>query len=846
MVVQTQDQQGSSAAVLIVDDQPMNVLALSAVLRPLEVRLVTAVSGKEALMHVEREPFAVALIDVQMPEMDGFELTKRLRRTTHGRELPVLFVTAIYREEYYLRLGYDTGAADYITKPYDPQVIRARVKAFVDLYEQREAVRIQQVALRTQERDEAIRRLIALERIATAALEMQDFHTLLEELLQAFIGAADATEFAAILLREGDWLRIEATAGFEKDPTVGFKIRLGEGFAGRVAQARRPMEVRDPTPDALVSPWLRAKEPRILYGTPLLHEGQVLGVAYVGSTQSQSFSDAEKRIFLAAAERAALAVARRQELSRLNDILTAAPGCIAIVRAEDYEYTFANPACGELFGSELVGQKLGERGFGPLALEVVRAARERSETVYLNELQIDADRTAEATDSPRYVRLTAHPLRHSAGAVERVLIFADDLTAQVEARRQIEAAQAARAQLLEQERAARQAAELASVAKDEFLATVSHELRTPLHAILGWVSLARLKGGTEAERALEIVERNARAQARIVEDVLEFSRMSKGMIRLSVARIDLGDVIRAALDSARPAAEARDITLGLDLQLPCRLMGDPERLQQVVWNLLSNAIKFTRSGGRIEVHASCAASMVTLRVTDTGQGIDPDFLPFVFESFRQADGSTTRRHGGLGLGLAIVRQIVQGHGGTISAHSEGLGHGAMFVVELPATGVSDLPERHSSPPATGPIPAGVMVLDGVKVLVVDDDEDGRELLAEAMSRRGAHAVACGSAEEALERVTSFRPHVLVSDIAMPGMDGYQLIRQLRGLSPASGGLTPAIAVTALTARGTRERIMAAGFQEYAEKPVDLDRLVQAVAALLELDGGEERATAHSP
>jgi CheY-like chemotaxis protein len=247
-----------------------------------------------------------------------------------------------------------------------------------------------------------------------------------------------------------------------------------------------------------------------------------------------------------------------------------------------------------------------------------------------------------------------------------------------------------------------------------------------------------------------------------------------------------------------------------------------------VWNLLSNAVKFTPAGGRVDVFASCTDGVMRLRVSDSGQGIAPDFLPYVFEAFRQANGGTTRRHGGLGLGLAIVRQIVQAHGGTISAFSEGPGKGSTFSLEMPVRNGID---RVSPVDATATDVATDNRLDGVRVLLVDDDEDSLELLIRALSRSGAAATACCSAEEALQKLPRVRPHVVVSDIAMPGMDGYELIRRVRALSPEEGGLTPAIALTAQAARETRENAISAGFQEYDSKPVDVDRLLRSVEAL---------------
>jgi PAS domain S-box-containing protein len=398
----------------------------------------------------------------------------------------------------------------------------------------------------------------------------------------------------------------------------------------------------------------------------------------------------------------------------------------------------------------------------------------------------------------------------------------------------------ANARLLSATRAERQRAEEASRLKDEFLATVSHELRTPLTSMLGWVQMLRA-GKLPAERqarALETVERNARAQAQLIEDLLDVSRIITGKLRLETEPLELSAVVQAAVDSVRPAAEARRLELEVQLEPAVGpLVGDAHRLQQVVWNLLSNAVKFTPEGGRVSVHLSQAGGEARVRVQDTGRGIRPDFLPHVFERFRQADGSSTRRYGGLGLGLSIVHHLVEMHGGHVEAHSEGEGTGATFTVRLPLA-----PARPDALLEGAGAGGGARVrgaeeegapssLAGLSVLVVDDEPDVRELVTAMLEPRGVRVRTAASAEEALARLREAPCDVLLSDVAMPGEDGYQLVERVRRLPPEAGGRTPAVAMTAYARAEDRARALRAGFQLHLPKPLSPDELV-AVLVLL--------------
>ncbi len=381
-------------------------------------------------------------------------------------------------------------------------------------------------------------------------------------------------------------------------------------------------------------------------------------------------------------------------------------------------------------------------------------------------------------------------------------------------------------------------AEESSQLKEEFLATISHELRTPLNAILGWARMLRLGqlDGEKVAKALETIERNAQAQAQLIEDLLDVSRIITGKLRMDVRPADPNSFTEAAIDALKPAAEAKGVRIQKIMDTGIvSVPGDPVRLQQVVWNLLSNAIKFTPRGGRVQVRLERVNSHVEIVISDTGQGIVPEFLPHVFDRFRQADQRTSRQHGGMGLGLAIVRHLVELHGGTVSAESPGEGRGATFTVRLPVAPVYQLDPDGGRvhPTARELLPASETVdrIDRLRILVVDDERDTRDLLKVGLELCGAEVKAAGSTIEALEAIKQSIPDVLISDIGMPLQDGYELIRHLRTLPAESGGKVPAIALTAYARVEDRMQALRAGYQMHVPKPVELAELVAVIASL---------------
>jgi signal transduction histidine kinase/CheY-like chemotaxis protein len=390
--------------------------------------------------------------------------------------------------------------------------------------------------------------------------------------------------------------------------------------------------------------------------------------------------------------------------------------------------------------------------------------------------------------------------------------------------------------LYAQEQAARGRAEEASRLKDEFLATVSHELRTPLTSFMGYAQLLlrRTHDAEYVNRTVDKMMRSAKAQAQLIEDLLDVSRIVSGKLRFQLDQIDLARVAQAAIDTLMPAVEAKSIRLHSDLPTGVGLiLGDADRLQQVAWNLLSNAAKFTPAGGTISVRLAAENGAAQLAIADSGMGISADFLPFVFDRFRQADGTSNRAHGGLGLGLAIVRNIVEMHGGTVSVDSAGADQGATFTVRLPLGDSERLPAGDEAARTSGQAMRYPPELRGARILLVDDQADILDMLGEVLGDCGAELRLCANARDALDLVRSWQPAALVSDIAMPGEDGYWLIRAVRALPAEQGGGTPAVALTAYVRIEERVNVLAAGFNDYVPKPVETDVLLRALAQLLQ-------------
>ena len=655
--------------ILMVDDHAPNLVALDAFLQPLEQELVKAHSGKEALRELLEGDFALILMDVQMPGMDGMETARLIKERTRNKHIPIIFLTAIAKDPSYIFRGYKEGAVDYMLKPFDPEILRAKAAVFIDLWRKGEMLRQQQVMLRAQE-------LIELERRS----EMR-FRGLTDSMPQC-VWAARA------------------------DGEIYYCNRVWRDYAGPEAG----ISFFDALPDDEIAEMKSSWRDAVHSGRPLEREQRLL------------------------------------------------------------------------------------RNDGQWRWHLARMVPERDERGHI------AGWICTATDIDQHKRT-----------------------------------EQANQKLLASETEARAQAEVANRTKDEFLATVSHELRTPLNAILGWTRMLRT-GAVEPRsmaRVLETIERNARAQTQLVEDILDVSRIIAGKMRVNIQKTDLHLVARSALDAVRPAAEAKGVQMACELEPDsAEFCGDPDRLQQVIWNLLANAIKFTPREGKVELRLRRVQSQLEICVEDTGMGIAADFLPHVFDRFRQADSSITRTQGGLGLGLAIVRHLVEVHGGTVAAHSEGEGKGARFVVRLPVRAVAPppefVPDREPALASDVLDPAEPDLLRSVEVLVLDDEADARDLVTAVLVKAGARVRTAGSADEAIALLREQAPDVVLSDIGLPSEDGYSFIRRVREISPN----VPAAALTAYASIDDHRRALEAGFQAHVTKPIEPVDLTLLVASLV--------------
>jgi len=821
-----------AAKILLVDDQPKNLLALNAMLEPLGQEVVQASSGKEALRYLLRDEFALVLLDVQMPVLDGYEVAELIRGRERSRAVPIIFLTAIHRDQRLVARAYTVGAVDYILKPIEPEILRSKVAVFIELYQKSQIISRQAEELkRATEREFADFRRLSEYR-----------YTMLAESMPQVVWTTDSQGQLSYV--NGRWFE---SAGLPETAELSWQSivhpsEYGEftrGFAEALAEERAwEAEFRLGNVAERRFRWHLVR---------MLPERDASGSvnAWVGTSTD---IDARKRAEQALQMLADLSRRLGEVTDRNHGLDQVLAATLPVLGDSALLYLRSNETVTKRASASLSsGLNLDDPRFdlGPSTVcfdgepEIVAsvsevlsqsgASRAGEHVWFLHELGVSS-----YICWPLFIRervfgslvfLNRDPERHYLDSdVQLAKDVAGRMATALDNVGLYELAQSERAKLQEANRA-----------KDMFLATVSHELRTPLNAIVGWGQMLR-GGGLSHEteqRAVDTIERNGRALAQLVADLLDVSRVVSGNLHVDEGQVDLRAIVEAALDAARPVAASNGVALDATLpDQPLNTVGDSTRLQQVVGNILGNALKFTPKGGHVALSLIVDGEIARLEITDDGPGIAPEFLPVMFDRFKQADSGAHRAQRGLGLGLAIVKHLVELHGGTVTAHSEGLGKGARFVVTLPLgvpaalasdTEIADVPAPEEQVEAPAQAERGA--LSGIYALLVEDDPDGCDLMQMMLRRFGAEVTAVSTAAAALESVRERRPDVLVSDIGLPDGDGFQLLRLVR----ESNHDLPAVAVTAYASRQDVAKALAAGFQAHVAKPVEPAQLSAAVA-----------------
>lgn len=741
--------------VLLVDDRPDNLLVMESILEDLNQNLVCATSAREALRFLLLEDVALILLDVQMPGVNGFELAELIRERERTQHTPIIFMSAESVDEQYVFKGYSLGAVDYLTKPFDPEILKSKVLFFTKLFRQHQEIKRQAKLLEQ------------------ANAELDSVNSDLE---------------ARVLARTTELEQANARLAAELETRKKSEARLAleHSITRTVAYAES----------------LEAAAPEILRSF-LDNLGAGVSALWLPNSTGTQLRCA----YIEIAE-------QTEALERFRE------------KARSIEFPRGSGLPGHVW--------------------------DRNTTVLLDEswgatTKYPREEVARAAGFTHAVGFPVKIADEFFGALEfftgfevpkdvNLMNMLDAIGSEIGQFVQRKRVEAERESLLIREKTLRQQAEKASRLKDEFLATVSHELRTPLNSILGWGQILSTAKLTEEEQraALETIYRNARSQSQLIDDLLDTSRLITGNLHLNLSPTAVIPTIQSAIEVVRPAAEAKSITIDTEFTSDVdSITCDTQRLQQMVWNLLTNAVKFTPDGGRIEVCYEHVGNSVQIVVSDTGHGIAPDFLPLVFDRFRQADSSSTRSHHGLGLGLAIVRHLAELHGGSVAVASEGLGKGARFTITLPIT-LAVVSEGNSVKKENNGNRQRALVtsrLRGVRVSIVDDDHDACNMLRFSLEMSGAEVKTSSSVTDAMKSLKEWPPDILLTDINMPGEDGYSLIKKLRAMETEPISNIPAIALTAMARPEDSETALSAGFQLHLPKPVDIDELAEAIARL---------------
>lgn len=774
--------------ILNVDDYEVNRYARSRVLRSAGYHIVEAANGGDALRLAAEIKPALILLDVNLPDINGLEVCRRIKNDPATKSVFVLQISASLVEPQDKATALEGGADSYLTDPLEPAELLATIQALLRLQKAEENLRISEERLRLAAQTSGFG-------FHDYDVEKNDSYWSPELCKMSGVGENMAFNIEIIgkMIHPDDRDRV-----IEK-----MTAALKPGSTGEFAD-----EFRVIRPDTGETRWFFNRSQTYFAGSgknrrAMRNTGIVMDI-----------TDRKRS---------------EEKLRETNAVLTAVNlNTPTLIYVKDLRgrLVSANPSTCRIIGKPLE-EITGKTDFDYLEAKTAAEIRKNDARILARGATETFEETVESEDGRRIFLSTKTPYRNETGEIIGLIGVSVDITErkQNEAERQL---------LLEATESARREAETANRSKDEFLAVLSHELRAPLNAMFGWTKILQANE-LDAERtrqAIEVIARNISLQNTLIEDLLDASRIISGKMRIEPEPTSLHSIVSAAIEAARPGAEKRGIRIEIDLDPTADLLhGDKDRLQQAVGNLLVNAVKFTSGGGSVFVSTrrDQTQNIARIIVRDTGSGIEPEFLPFIFDRFRQADSSSKRRFGGLGLGLTIVKNLIELHGGTISAFSGGLGEGATFTIELPLIArqiASQSPEEALDSPAfETSLPDS---LAGMRILVVDDDADSLDLLCFALKREGAQVLCRNSAEKAWEELRNNTFDLLISDLGMAGMDGYDLIKKVRERANESLSAIPAVALTGYVSAEDRERVLQAGFQAHLSKPVDIENLPNVI------------------
>jgi PAS domain S-box-containing protein len=827
--------------ILIVEDSPEDRETYRRYLlrdHDYDYTIIEASLGKEGLNLWRQHEPDVVLLDYQLPDMDGLEFLVSLQTQQPQTPMSIVMMTGVGSEAIAVQ-AIKAGVQDYLVKE---QITSEGLKLALDA-----TIKTVQIQTQLQERIDRERVIAQISQKVSRSLDLNEIlHTTVTEVRQflqtdrviVFQVDPDDNDNGRVVAESvgADWRSILSEQIY--DPC------FVESYVDPQLQGR--VSVKADIYDGSINPCyvklLEGLQVRANLVVPILHDNHFWGVLIAHHCAApRQWRSLEIDLLQHLSIQVSVAIRQAELYQQVKNELAERKRAEEVLRqSEEFRKQVLESSRDCIKVLDLDAQILYINAGGLCLLEIDDLTPYLN-TNWVNFWQDESRQKVEAAiavaksketsrflgfcltakGTPKWWDVIVTPMLDQEGQVNQLLATSRDITDRVQLEHD-------RDLILQHKQAALAESERINYIKDEFLTVLSHELRSPLSPILGWTQLLQTRrlDETKTIAALEAIERNVKTQCRLIDDLLDMACVLRGKLSLNAAPVNLLGLIKSAIDTVQTAAIAKSIQINPVLWDIGQVSGDKVRLQQIIWNLLTNAVKFTPSGGRIDIRLEQIDNQAQITITDTGKGISPDFLPHIFESFRQEDASVTRKHGGLGLGMAIVYQLVEAHGGTVTADSPGEGKGATFTVRLPLINVNSKADQSS------PWPEQNLDLTGIRVLIIDDDPDSRELISMVIAQAGAEATTVASAAEFLNVLESFQPDVVVSDIGMPQVDGYTLLRQVRSLSPDQGGQVPAIALTAYAGEIDRQQAIAAGFQKHIVKPIEPDKLMVAIVSLL--------------